>query len=91
VVMIGSRISEGVKAASGELVICGLPGLVLKWGDPEILKGSGFITVAEMVAKEPGNERLMNAFEQVIAKSGGARTVIVDRDGLMLMDSEADT
>jgi len=91
VVMIGSRISEGVKAASGELVICGLPGLVLKWGDPEILKGSGFVTIAEMIAKEPGNERLMHTFEQVIAKSGGARVVIVDRNGSVLMDSEVDT
>ncbi len=89
VVMIGSRISEGVKAASGELVICGLPGLVLKWGDPDILTGSGFVTVVEMIAKEPGNERLMHAFEQVIEKSEGARTVIVDRDGVVLMDSEA--
>ena len=91
VIMIGSRISEGIKAASGELVICGLPGLVLKWGDPEILTGSGFFTVAEMIAKEPGNERLIHAFEQVIARSGGARTVIVNRDGSVLMDSEADT
>ncbi|MBN2488207.1 MAG: cobalt-precorrin-5B (C(1))-methyltransferase [Methanosarcinaceae archaeon] len=89
VVMIGSRISEGVEAAPGELVICGLPGLVLKWGDPEILTDSGFVTVVEMIAKEPENERLIYAFEQVIAKSGGARIVIVNRDGLVLMDSEA--
>jgi len=90
VVMIGSRISEGVKAASGELVICGLPGLVLKWGDPDILKGSGFVTVAEMIGKEPGNERLMRAFEQAITRAGGARVVIVDRNGAVLMDNEVD-
>src|SRR5574344_762987 len=39
VVMIGSRISEGLDYASGDIIICGLQGLVLKWGNPEMLEG----------------------------------------------------
>ena len=38
VVMVGSRISEGLENASGDVIICGLPGLVLKWGNPEMLE-----------------------------------------------------
>ncbi len=90
IVMFGSRISEGLAAATGnveEVVICGLPGLVLKWGNPDILKGSGFATVSDMMINDPGNERLLNAFEQTIEKSNGARIVVIDRSGTVLMDS----
>ena len=91
IVMFGSRISEGLEAALGnveEIVICGLPGLVLKWGNPEILKDSGFATVSDMMINDPKNERLKNAFEQSIKKANGARIVIIDRSGTVLMDSE---
>ena len=53
VVMVGSRISEGLESASGDIIICGLPGLVLKWGNPEMLKDSGYVTVVEMLEKAP--------------------------------------
>ncbi|HJH28680.1 MAG TPA: cobalt-precorrin-5B (C(1))-methyltransferase [Methanosarcinaceae archaeon] len=90
IVMFGSRISEGLKAASGnveEIVVCGLPGLVLKWGNPDILKDSGFATVSDMVINDPGNERLTSAFEQTVKKANSARIVIIDRSGAVLMDS----
>jgi len=90
IVMFGSRISEGLAAATGnveEVVICGLPGLILKWGNPDILKGSGFATVSDMMINDPENERLLSAFEQTIDKSNGARIVVIDRSGTVLMDS----
>lgn len=49
VVLIGSDISRGLSAARGEVVICGLPGLILKWASPDILKNSGYLTVRELV------------------------------------------
>ena len=91
IVMFGSRISEGLAAASGnveEIVICGLPGLVLKWGDPNILKDSGFVTVSDMITNDPENKRLLSAFKQTVEKADGARVVIVNRSGTVLMDSE---
>lgn len=91
IVMFGSRISEGLEAASGnveEIVVCGLPGLVLKWGNPDILKDSVFVTVSDMIANDPENKRLTNAFEQTVKKANGARIVIIDRSGAVLMDSE---
>ena len=90
IVMFGSRILEGLEAATGnveEIVICGLPGLVLKWGNPDILKDSGFATVSDMMINDPENERLLSAFEQTIDKSNGARIVVIDRSGTVLMDS----
>jgi len=88
VVMIGSRISEGLESASGDIVICGLPGLVLKWGNPKMLEGSGYATVVEMLEKVPDHERLKEAFEMAVEKGKGARIVVIDRDGSVLMDSK---
>ncbi len=90
IVMFGSRISEGLKAASNnveEIVVCGLPGLVLKWGNPDILEDSGFATVSDMMTNDPENKRLTSAFEQTIKKANGARIVIINRTGAVLMDS----
>lgn len=90
IVMVGSRITEGICAAvsAEEMIICGLPGLVLKWGNPDMLKGSDFSTVVEMIEKDPRNNRLKQAFEMCVKKGKGARIVVIDRDGLVLMDSK---
>ncbi|MFP4654754.1 MAG: cobalt-precorrin-5B (C(1))-methyltransferase [Methanohalobium sp.] len=88
VVLFGSRISEGLEAATGEVIICGLPGLILKWGYPDILKGSEYLTVSELVKKEPDGKRLQEAFEKTVEKAGGTRVVIVNREGEIIKDSE---
>lgn len=88
VVMVGSRISEGLDYASGDVIICGLPGLVLKWGNPVMLEGSGYATVVEMLKKAPEHVRLKEAFQMAIEKGKGARIVVIDRDGSVLMDSK---
>ncbi|WP_292485285.1 cobalt-precorrin-5B (C(1))-methyltransferase [Methanohalobium sp.] len=90
VVLFGSRISEGLEAATGNVIICGLPGLILKWGDPDILTGSGYSTVSELVKKEPEGIRLQESFEKTIKKAEGARVVIVNREGEIIKDSEGD-
>jgi Cobalamin biosynthesis protein CbiD len=92
IVMVGSRITEGIEAAvsAKEIVVCGLPGLVLKWGNPDMLKDSEFATVVEMLEKEPKHDRLQQAFEMCIKKGKGARIVVIDREGLVLMDSKGE-
>lgn len=91
VVMVGSRISEGMGSAAGdrEIVVCGLPGLVLKWGNPKMLEKSGYATVVEMLKIAPEHERLREAFEMAIEKGNGARIVVIERDGTVLMDSKS--
>lgn len=90
VVMVGSRISEGLDYASGDVIICGLPGLVLKWGNPDMLEGSGYATVVEMLKIAPEHVRLKEAFEMAVEKGKGARIVVIDRDGSVLMDSKSE-
>ena len=90
VVMIGSRISEGLEAASGDVIICGLPGLVLKWGNPAILKNCEYANVVEMLEKAPKHLCLKEAFEIAVKKGKGARIVVIDREGNILMDSKSE-
>ena len=92
VVLVGSRITEGIDAAvsAEEIVVCGLPGLVLKWGNPDMLKDSGFATVVEVLERDPKNALLKQAFEMCIKKGKGARIIVIDREGLVLMDSKGE-
>jgi len=87
VVMMGSRLDEGLKACKGETVICGLPGLVLKWAVPDILYGTKFNTVQELVNANRKDQIIDSAILKVVEKSGGARVVLVDRDGVVVRDT----
>lgn len=87
VVMMGSRLDEGLKACKDETVICGLPGLVLKWAVPDILHGTEFNTVQELVNANRKDLIIDNAILKVVEKSKGARVVLIDRDGVVIRDT----
>lgn len=86
VVMVGSRIDEGVKNATGEVIVCGLPGLVLKWGDPKILVDTDFALVQEMIEMAPEHPNIEKALHAAHEKCGG-RVVVIDRAGTILLDT----
>lgn len=86
VVLIGSDISRGLSAAKGNVIICGLPGLILKWASPGILENSSFLTVRELVEDDPGNPLIDRALSDAVRVSG-KRVVLLNRDGTILRDS----
>jgi len=86
VILIGSNISRGLKAAKGNVVISGLPGLILKWAFPDILKDSGFATIQEMIEDNPQNPLIDKALAEAVRLSG-RRVVLFNRDGTILRDS----
>lgn len=86
VVLIGSDISRGLKATKGEVIICGLPGLILKWAFPGILKDSGYLTVQEMIEADTKNPLIDKALERAV-KLSGKRVVLLNRDGTILRDN----
>ncbi len=95
VLLIGSDISFGLKAARGEVIICGLPGLILKWASPDILKDRAYRTIREFIDDDPENPLIDKALAQAVKKSG-KRVVLLNRNGTILRDSgrqrlEADT
>lgn len=86
VILIGSDISRGLAAANGEVIICGLPGLILKWANPDILKNKGHLTVQEMIDSDPENPIIDLALDDAVKKYG-KRIVLLKRDGTILRDS----
>lgn len=88
VILIGSDISRGLSAAKvkAEVIISGLPGLIIKWSYPEILKDSGYLTVQEMIDSSPDDPLIDMALEKASALSG-RRVVLINRDGTILRDS----
>ncbi len=86
VILIGSDISRGLAAAKGEVIICGLPGLILKWAKADILKNSGYITIQEMIDANPQNPVIDRALDAAV-KVSGKRIVLLNRNGTILRDS----
>ena len=87
VILIGSDISRGLAAAKGEVIICGLPGLILKWANSDILKNSGYLTIQEMIDANPKNPIIDQALDEAV-KVSGKRIVLLNRNGTILRDSE---
>jgi cobalt-precorrin-5B (C1)-methyltransferase len=86
VILIGSDISRGIAASNGEVIICGLPGLILKWAKPDILKKIGHLTVQEMIDSDPEDPIIDLALDEAVKKSR-KRIVLLYRNGTILRDS----
>jgi cobalt-precorrin-5B (C1)-methyltransferase len=87
VILIGSDISRGLAAAKGEVIICGLPGLILKWANSEVLKNSRYLTIREMIDADPFNPVIDLALDEAV-KTSGKRIVLLNRNGTILRDSK---
>ncbi len=87
VVLAGSRIGEAIGAARGEVILAGLPGLVLKFLFPSILEGTGCLTVEELSTRPEFPRRMAHAFSIAREKYPGLRVVILSRNGEILGDS----
>jgi cobalt-precorrin-5B (C1)-methyltransferase len=86
VVLLGNQLDRLHFRDDQESVLCGLPALILKWGMPEVLEGTGYGTVAEMVEKEPHHPRIEEAIREVRARLPGTRIVLLNRDGTILKE-----
>ncbi|MCP1662401.1 MAG: cobalt-precorrin-5B (C(1))-methyltransferase [Methanocalculus sp. MSAO_Arc1] len=85
VVLAGSKIRQALQAADGVVILCGLPGLVLKYLRPDILDGTGYQTVEEYLAIPQGITTMKKVLGESVPQ--GVRVVIVNRDGEIMGDS----
>jgi cobalt-precorrin-5B (C1)-methyltransferase len=58
VILVGGKIAEALAAVKGDVVLCGLPALILRQIRPDLLDGTGFGTVEEF-AVSPGFRRIV--------------------------------
>ena len=87
VVLVGSRIREALSAAAGEVVLFGLPALILKFIRPDILGGTGYETVEEMCASPDFSAFLSGILARFRQEHPDIRVIIINRDGDILGES----
>ena len=84
IVLIGSRIGEALAAVHGEVILFGLPALILRFINPDLLDGTGYATIEEFAAS-PGFQPVMqSSLEKFKKEYPHVRVVLVNRDGMIL-------
>jgi cobalt-precorrin-5B (C1)-methyltransferase len=86
-VLVGSQLQEALRAVDGDAVICGLPGLILKFMNPDVLEGTGCATVEELSATPLWEEVARREVSAFCLRYPRVRVVIVDRDGRVIGES----
>jgi Cobalamin biosynthesis protein CbiD len=88
VVLAGGKIKEALAAAKGkEVVLCGLPALILKYIRPDILSGTGYATVEELSASPDFEKIAGRALLAYTTAHPLVRVVLVNRDGKIIGES----
>lgn len=89
VVLAGSKISEALSAAEHcrSVVVCGLPGLILRFFHPEVATSRGFSTVEELAASTGGRDAMKEEVLDAVRRYPRVRIVLLDRSGSVLIDS----
>ncbi|MEM0448216.1 MAG: cobalt-precorrin-5B (C(1))-methyltransferase [Methanomassiliicoccales archaeon] len=83
-ILVGVNIEKALQEARGEVVLLGLPALIMKFIDPEVLNGTGAATVEELMQHPEGKavlERTLDRFKERYPVVG---IVVVDRSGRVL-------
>lgn len=86
-ILVGNNLSEALQAADGDVAICGLPGLILKFMNPDVLDGTGYVTVEDLSMAPEWNEiahREVTAFQK---RHPNIQVVLVSRDGKVIWKS----
>jgi len=87
VVLVGSRISEALAAARKEVILFGLPALVLKYLCPDILAGTGFSTIEELSVSGLFLPLLQETLLAAAEKQPAVHVVIINRNGEVMGES----
>jgi cobalt-precorrin-5B (C1)-methyltransferase len=85
-VLLGCQLDRVNFEKDQESIICGLPALILKWAWPQILDGTGYKTISELVAKEPNHPQISEALKKAKAKLPHTRIILLHKNGKFLRD-----
>lgn len=86
-VLVGTRIGQALESASGDVILCGLPALILKFIDPGILDDTGFGTVEELAVSPSWKQVITPRLRSFKEKMPLVRVVLIDRGGKVIGDS----
>jgi cobalt-precorrin-5B (C1)-methyltransferase len=86
-VLVGSKIGASISAARGDVILFGLPGLILRYINHGILEGTGCRTVEELMTREEYGPRVRNALDMFRVEYHALRIVLIDREGNVTHDT----
>jgi cobalt-precorrin-5B (C1)-methyltransferase len=87
VILIGGKLKAALEAARGEATLCGLPALILRYINPQILDGTGYPTVEELAASPQFPAILaatLGEFRKVLPR---VTIVLINREGKIIGES----
>lgn len=85
-VLVGSRLGPAIQSATGDIVICGLPALILKFINPQFLQDSQYETVEEMIGTPEFHIRAEREIQQYCREHPDIRIVLIDRSGTIIKE-----
>ena len=86
-VLVGSKLAEALRVVDGDTTICGLPGLILKFMNPEVLDGTGCATVEELSMTPGWDEVARREIAAFLERYPRVRVVLVNRAGKVIGES----
>jgi cobalt-precorrin-5B (C1)-methyltransferase len=87
VILVGGKISEALDAAQGAVILCGLPALILRHINSQILEGTGYATVEEFAASPLFLPVMHNALAGFKKDRPAVHVVLVNRNGSVIGES----
>ncbi len=87
VILIGGKLNEALDAASGEVTLCGLPALILRHINPQILEGTGYLTVEELAGSPQFPALLAETLRKFRLTRPRVTVVLINREGRIIGES----
>jgi cobalt-precorrin-5B (C1)-methyltransferase len=81
VILVGGKITEALTAAKGDVVLCGLPALILRQIKPDLLNGTGFGTIEEFAVSPEFGRIVQDILAEFRKTHPGVRVTLVNRAG----------
>ena len=88
-ILAGSKIDEALRASKQckSVVLCGLPGLILRHFNPDTATSRGFATVEELIASPAGPAALATELNTIKTTYPHIRVCIISREGRIIGDT----
>ncbi|HSA38911.1 MAG TPA: cobalt-precorrin-5B (C(1))-methyltransferase [Methanoregula sp.] len=87
VILIGGKLKESLDAARGEVTLCGLPALIIRFIDPHILDGTGCQTVEEFSTSPQFAPLLKETLRKFRKTRPGVTVILINREGRIIGES----
>jgi cobalt-precorrin-5B (C1)-methyltransferase len=87
VILIGGKLKVALDAARGDVILCGLPALILRHINPEILAGTGYPTIEELAASGRFPEILAKTLAEFRNLRPRVTVVLINREGTIIGES----